>query len=284
MNESELAQWLNDEYNKQWDIYAKKNIRQSDEEKAEGAWLLTARQLSKRFVLFHPQPEVEVKKKLESKELLEELSALEHDQWVEWRKNVNLDDNGCLIPSPWVFVTYDKLPWQVQEEDKVYARRVIRLLKSHFCGDDIRQHCQAMDGSLDKEASVATEDESSSKVIGVSESASVHSSHVDATRKSGGESDDTGSVTSSVPPKGVLDEIDRVFSWADCQENLSRKDLLDQLYHDVLDILIKNKSAPMTIPMIDDCGVCGHNAEEHLSGRCEYMKCKCTKNTTLRSV
>ena len=136
----------------------------------------------------------------------------------------------------------------------------------------------------EEEASVASEDESSSKVVIPSESASVHPSHVDATRKSGGESDDTGSVTSSVPPKGVLDEIDRVFSWADCQENLSRKDLLDQLYHDVLDILMKNKSAPMTIPMIDDCGVCGHDAEENLSGRCEFMKCKCTVGTKLRSV
>ena len=67
MNESELAQWLNDEYNKQWDIYAKKNIRQCDEEKAEGAWLLTARELQKKMIdkddicqdLIHIKEEIE---------------------------------------------------------------------------------------------------------------------------------------------------------------------------------------------------------------------------------
>ena len=40
----------------------------------------------------------------------------------------------------------------------------------------------------------------------------------------------------------------------------------------------------LLIPMMDDCGVCGHDAEEHLSGRCEFMKCKCSVGTKLRSV
>jgi hypothetical protein len=65
------------------------------------------------------------------KELLEKLADLEHQQWIEWSKSVSTEvskERQARWKKYWV--PYSDLDEKVKEQDRVYARKIIKLLKS----------------------------------------------------------------------------------------------------------------------------------------------------------
>lgn len=70
--------------------------------------------------------------KISNKELLEELSEIEHDQWVEWSKAVGTEvseDRKKRWKKYWI--PYEDLPEDVKEQDRVYARKVLDAVEKH---------------------------------------------------------------------------------------------------------------------------------------------------------
>lgn len=60
------------------------------------------------------------------------LSALEHEQWMHWAKTILASENiSAERRARWEadFVPYDQLPESVKKLDRVYARKVLDLLK-----------------------------------------------------------------------------------------------------------------------------------------------------------
>lgn len=70
-------------------------------------------------------------------DLIEQLSALEHDQWENWAKSILKTENiSEERRKRWetMFVPYDQLPDEIKEYDREYARKVIELVNEHlFC-------------------------------------------------------------------------------------------------------------------------------------------------------
>jgi len=66
-------------------------------------------------------------------ELLEELSALEHEQWVEWSKSVadDIKDDERLERWKTLWVDYDELDDENMENDREYARKVLEILAKY---------------------------------------------------------------------------------------------------------------------------------------------------------
>ncbi len=65
-------------------------------------------------------------------ELLEELSKLEHDQWVEWSKDIaKNEDISEERLNRWktLWISYDKLPVGVKGDDREYAERALEVVK-----------------------------------------------------------------------------------------------------------------------------------------------------------
>jgi len=70
--------------------------------------------------------------KISKKELLEELAKIEHDQWIEWSKSVSSevsDERRNRWKKYWV--DYDELSEEVKEQDRVYARKIIKVIDQH---------------------------------------------------------------------------------------------------------------------------------------------------------
>lgn len=63
------------------------------------------------------------------KELLEQLAKLEHDQWMEWSKSV-ADEVSEERRERWkkLWIPYDQLSEEMKEEDRIYARKIQKLL------------------------------------------------------------------------------------------------------------------------------------------------------------
>lgn len=64
-------------------------------------------------------------------ELLEELAALEHRQWMEWSQSIaESEDISEARLERWndYWVPYEDLPDDVQEYDREWARNVIDVL------------------------------------------------------------------------------------------------------------------------------------------------------------
>lgn len=64
-----------------------------------------------------------------SKEL-EKLAKIEHDQWIKWAKDLMNKEN--LSPERvkrWkkLFIAYDKLKEKDKEDDRIWARKVIKV-------------------------------------------------------------------------------------------------------------------------------------------------------------
>lgn len=60
---------------------------------------------------------------------LEELAAIEHDQWVEWSKSVASEvseERRKRWEKYWV--PYHELSEEVKEQDRVYARKVLEAM------------------------------------------------------------------------------------------------------------------------------------------------------------
>ena len=66
--------------------------------------------------------------------LLERLAALEHEQWIEWTHLVVGQERNNEISlhllKKWEknWIPYDKLPENLKEFDRVWARRVIDII------------------------------------------------------------------------------------------------------------------------------------------------------------
>lgn len=69
------------------------------------------------------------------KELVEKLAELEHNQWVEWSKDLAAKEK--LSPerlARWkqFWVPYTKLPEDVKEQDRIWARKVIVVVRTRL--------------------------------------------------------------------------------------------------------------------------------------------------------
>lgn len=69
---------------------------------------------------------------MDEPELIEELAALEHEQWEEWSKNVSeevSEDRQTRWKEYWV--PYDDLTDEVKEQDREWARKVLEIVKRY---------------------------------------------------------------------------------------------------------------------------------------------------------
>lgn len=69
-------------------------------------------------------------------EMREDLASLEHDQWIEWSKNIASKEK--LSPdriARWktMWVPYDQLSEEVKDQDREWANKTIQIvLHAHF--------------------------------------------------------------------------------------------------------------------------------------------------------
>jgi len=63
-----------------------------------------------------------------SKDLLEKLADLEHEQWIIWSKSVAREVHQTRR-SRWgkYWIPYEDLPEEVKEQDRVWARKILEL-------------------------------------------------------------------------------------------------------------------------------------------------------------
>lgn len=64
-------------------------------------------------------------------ELIEKLAALEHEQWMQWAKDIlKTEEINKERAERWekLFVPYDELTEEMKEEDRKWARKVLNLL------------------------------------------------------------------------------------------------------------------------------------------------------------
>jgi len=74
-----------------------------------------------------------LKEDMSEEDLLEELAALEHDQWMEWSKAVAeevSEDRKDRWKSFWV--SYEELAEDVKDADRKYAEKVLEILKPYL--------------------------------------------------------------------------------------------------------------------------------------------------------
>jgi len=71
--------------------------------------------------------------------LLEQLSSLEHDQWVTWSKAVSPE-----VSQPrqerWkkLWCPYDELSEPSKEQDRVWARKVLKIIKDFLDDEELK--------------------------------------------------------------------------------------------------------------------------------------------------
>lgn len=73
---------------------------------------------------------VEIDKDVSDEELIEKLAALEHEQWVFWAKDIlKTEDINKERADQWekLFVPYDELTEEMKEEDRKWARKVLKI-------------------------------------------------------------------------------------------------------------------------------------------------------------
>jgi len=73
----------------------------------------------------------EVDKDKSDEELIEKLAALEHEQWMQWAKDIlKTEDIKKKRADRWeeLFVPYDELTEEMKEEDRKWARKVLSIL------------------------------------------------------------------------------------------------------------------------------------------------------------
>jgi len=64
--------------------------------------------------------------------LIEKLAALEHEQWMEWAKNIlETEDISEERAEQWkaLFISYDKLDEEMKELDREWARKVLAIIE-----------------------------------------------------------------------------------------------------------------------------------------------------------
>jgi len=68
--------------------------------------------------------------KVQEKDLLEEISKLIHDEWIEWARNVEheiSDERKARWET--VYCEYEDLSEEMKDKDRVYAKKVLAMLK-----------------------------------------------------------------------------------------------------------------------------------------------------------
>ena len=66
------------------------------------------------------------------RKILEDLSALEHNQWVHWAKDIAETENinpERLAKWKKLFVPYEELTDKSKDDDRVYAKKAYAALK-----------------------------------------------------------------------------------------------------------------------------------------------------------
>ena len=64
-------------------------------------------------------------------ELIEQLAALEHEQWTQWAKGIlETEDINKERVERWeeLFVPYNELTEEMKEEDRKWARKALKIL------------------------------------------------------------------------------------------------------------------------------------------------------------
>ena len=64
--------------------------------------------------------------------IIEKLAKLEHDQWIEWAKNISSKENlSSERLARWkkLYVPYEELSEEMKEEDRKWARKVFEIFK-----------------------------------------------------------------------------------------------------------------------------------------------------------
>ncbi len=62
-------------------------------------------------------------------DLLEKLAEIEHEQWVEWSKSIAPEvDEDRRVRWKNLWVPYSELSEDMKEEDRKYARKVLKIL------------------------------------------------------------------------------------------------------------------------------------------------------------
>ncbi len=73
----------------------------------------------------------------EDSDLLEKLSALEHDQWVDWAKAIlKSEDISSDRAERWqtLFIPYEDLSEESKEQDREWGRKVLDIIKENQNG------------------------------------------------------------------------------------------------------------------------------------------------------
>lgn len=71
---------------------------------------------------------------MDKQDLIEKLAELEHEQWMEWAKNISSKENISeerLKRWKTLYVPYDDLSEEMKEEDRKWARKVVKILQSY---------------------------------------------------------------------------------------------------------------------------------------------------------
>ena len=112
--------------------------RHEHDEENENGDTITMRQSDLRYFQEHKEEFIKWRQEKEKHKtpfsLMEELSALEHEQWMQWAKSIaqtealspeRLERWGeCLVP-------YAELPEQVKEYDREWAKKALTIISLH---------------------------------------------------------------------------------------------------------------------------------------------------------
>lgn len=75
---------------------------------------------------------------LKEKKLLEEIAKLEHEQWMYWASTImELESISTEKKIRWgkLFFPYNKLTEKQKRLDRIWANKVIEIVKKHIKGD-----------------------------------------------------------------------------------------------------------------------------------------------------
>jgi hypothetical protein len=67
-------------------------------------------------------------------ELIEQLAALEHRQWVLWSRNIaKREELSAARMKRWkaLWIPYERLTPCMKEQDRIWARRVLAIVRRH---------------------------------------------------------------------------------------------------------------------------------------------------------
>lgn len=79
---------------------------------------------------------------MDKKGLLEALAKLEHEQWVEWSRNIaDTEVLSLKRLRRWdrLWCNYNVLSEKQKDSDRAYARKVIRLLKENYIISELKE-------------------------------------------------------------------------------------------------------------------------------------------------